>query len=66
MYLDIYFRGAFEKQCKKVIISENKIQINDSSKQKISIELPQILAIVFLLARNVLIKHNSVKEFYQI
>lgn len=48
MYLDIYFRGAFEKQCKKVIISENKIQINDSSKQKISIELPQILAIVFL------------------
>lgn len=66
MYLNIHFRGAFEKQCKIVITSENKMQRNDCSKSKAVLELAQILAMVFLLARNMLIKHYFVKESYQI
>lgn len=66
MYLNIHFRGAFEKQCKKVIIPKNKIQRSDCSKPKALFELTHILPMVFLLARTVLIKHYSVKEFYQI
>lgn len=53
MYLSIHFSCAFEKQCKKVIIIENKTQRNDRSKPKALFELTQIFAMVFLLARNI-------------
>lgn len=50
----------------RVTTSGIKIQRNDCSKSAALFELTQSLAILFLLARNVLIKHHSAKELYQL
>lgn len=49
-----------------VVTSGIKIQRNDCSETTALSELTQSLSILLLLARNVLIKHHSVKELYQL